>query len=133
MTASVLFFAAALQVLLAAANPVLARMLRMRREHARLSPIVRQIHRVHHAYIAGLLLVFAAVSIAFPGDLASGAGLGRFLAVVMTLFWGIRLAVQRGYYDHDYLRAHRWGDVFFSLIFAVLFGIYAAAAAGGLR
>ena len=125
--------AAALQVVLVAANPVLARMLQMGREHAQLSPIVRQIHRVHHAYIAGLLLVFAVVSLAFPGELASGAGLGRFVAVVMTLFWGLRLAVQRIYYDREYLRAHRWGDVFFSAIFTALFGIYAAAAAGGLR
>lgn len=125
--------AAALQIVLVAANPVLARMLRMWSEHASLSPIVRQIHRVHHAYIAGLLLVFSVVSLAFPGELASGAGLGRFLAAVITLFWGIRLAVQRIYYDPEYLRAHRWGDVFFSAIFAALFGIYAAAAAGGLR
>lgn len=133
MTVPLLLFAAALQVVLVAANPVLVRRLQMWREHAQPSPIVRQIHRVHHAYIAGLLLVFAVVSIVFPRELASGAGLGRFLAVVMTLFWGIRLAVQRIYYDRDYLRAHRWGDVCFSAIFAALFGIYAAAAAGGLR
>jgi hypothetical protein len=128
-----LWCAAALQVFLVAANPVLVRKLQMWRGHGRLSPIVGQIHRVHHAYIAGLLLVFAVVSIVFPGELASGAGLGRFLAVVLTLFWGIRLAVQRFYYDPDYLRAHRWGDVCFSAIFAALFGIYAAAATGGLR
>ena len=128
-----LLIAAALQILLVAANPVLVKMLQMWREHDRLSPIVGQIHRVHHAYIAGQLLVFAVVSILFPGELASGAGLGRFLAVVMTLCWGIRLGVQRLYYDPVYLRSHRWGDVFFSAIFAALFGIYAAAAAGGLR
>ena len=128
-----LAIAAALQILLVAANPVLVKTLRMGHDPARLSPIVGRIHRVRHFYIAGPLLVFAVVSIVFPGELASGAGLGRFLAVVMTLFWGIRLAVQRIYYDRDYLRAHRGGDVFFSAIFAAPFGIYAATAAGVLR
>ena len=112
MTVSLLLFAAALQIVLVAAIPVLVRMLRMWHEHAQRSPIVRQIHRVQHAYIAGLL---------------------RVLAVVLTLFRGIRPAVQRIYYDRDDLRSHRRGDVCFSAIFAALFGITAAAAAGGLR
>jgi len=108
-------------------------MLHFGREHARLTPIVSQIHRVHQVYMAGILVVFAAISALFPEDLASGVGLGRFLCIVLALFWGARLAVQRLYYDREFLRAHRWGDVCFSAIFAALFGIYAAAAAGGLR
>ncbi len=129
----VLLFAGALQLAVAAANLPLTRMLQFGREHTRLTPIVSQIHRVHQVYMAGVLVVFAAVSVMFPEDLASGEGLGRFLSVVLALFWGARFAVQRLYYDRDFLRAHRWGDVCFSAIFATLFGIYAAATAGGLQ
>jgi hypothetical protein len=125
--------AGALQLGVAVANLPLSRMLRFGEEGARPTPIVRQIHRVHHVYMAGLLVVFAVASALFPEDLASGGGLGRFLSVVLALFWGARLLVQRLYYDPAFLRAHRRGDVVFSAIFAVLFGIYAACAAGGLR
>jgi hypothetical protein len=128
-----LWIAGGLQLGVAAANLPLSGLLQLGREQARLTPIVRQIHRVHQIYMAGILVVFAAISMVFPDQLASGDGLGRFLSVVLALFWGARLAVQRLYYDREFLRAHRGGDVFFSTIFTALFGIYAAAAAGGLR
>ena len=99
----------------------------------RLTPIVRQIHEVHHVYIVSLLVVFGAVSLAFPAELAGGAGLGRFLSAVLAVFWGARLLVQRCYYDRVFLRHHRAGDVAFSLIFTFLTGAYAASAAGVLR
>jgi hypothetical protein len=125
--------AAALQLAVAAANIPLTWMLRFGREHARLTPIVRQIHQVHHVFVGGLLIVFAAISMTFPRDLAAGDGLGRFISVVLAVFWGARLAVQRLYYDRDFLSRHRLGDVIFSAIFTVLFAVYAAAAAGALR
>lgn len=84
-------------------------------------------------YIAGVLLVFALLSLAFPVELASGSGLGRFLSASIALFWGARVAVQRLYYDRDFLRRNRLGDVAFTAIFTVLFTVYAAAAAGALR
>ena len=55
------------------------------------------------------------------------------MIVQLIFFWGARLAVQRLYDEREFLRAHRWGDVCFSAIFAALSGITAAAAAGGLR
>lgn len=122
-----------LQLGVAFANLPLVWMLRFGKEHARLSPIVRQIHQVHHVYLGLLLIVFAAISVLFPDDLAAGDGLGRFVSVVLAVFWGARLVIQRLYYDRTFLRQHRWGDVFFSVVFAVLFAVYAAAAAGGLR
>src|SRR5436853_1273886 len=102
-----LFLAGALQLVVAAANLPLTVMLNFRREHSRLTPIVRQIHQVHHVYLGLLLVVFAAISMAFPRDLASGEGLGRFLSVVLAVFWGARLAIQRLYYDQAFLRQHR--------------------------
>ena len=129
----ILMLAGALQLAVAAANVPLAWILRFGREDRRLRPIVRQIHRVHHAYVVGLLVVFGAVSLAFPEELTGGGGLGRFLSGVLALFWGGRLAVQRLYYDREFLRLHRAGDVAFSLVFAFLSGVYAASAAGVLR
>ncbi|MBI3858052.1 MAG: hypothetical protein HY293_20420 [Planctomycetes bacterium] len=128
-----LLLAGALQLAIAAANLPLSWMLQFGREQRRLTPIVRQIHQVHHAYIAGLLVVFGALSITFPDELSGGAGLGRVLSAVLALFWGARFVVQRFYYDRDFLRRHRAGDVAFSLIFAFLSGVYAASAAGALR
>lgn len=128
-----LLFAGALQIIVAAANVPLTLLLNFGREHARLTPIVRQIHQAHHVFIGGLIVVFAAISVVFPRDLAAGNGLGRFISVVLALFWGARLGIQRLYYDRTFLGRHRLGDVLFSATFAVLFGVYAAAAAGVLR
>ena len=129
----ILMLAGALQLVIAAANLPLSWLLCLRREHRRLTPIVRQIHEVHHGYLVGLLVVFALISLEFPGELCGGGGLGRFLSAVLALFWGARLGVQRFYYDRAFLRRHRAGDLAFSLIFAFLFGAYAASAAGVLQ
>ena len=129
----ILMLAGALQLGVAAANLPLTWILRFGREQRRLSPIVRQIHQVHHVYVVGLLVVFGAISLAFPDELTGGGGLGRFLSGVLAVFWGARLAVQRLYYDREFLRHHRAGDAAFSLIFAFLCTVYAASAAGVLR
>ena len=130
---NLLRIAGALQLVVAAANLPLSWLLRFGREHSRLTPIVRQIHQVHHVYLGLLLVVFGAMSMVFPEELAAGDGLGGFLSAVLALFWGARLAVQRCYYDREFLRQHRRGDIAFSAVFAGLFGVYAAAAAGVLR
>jgi hypothetical protein len=128
-----LMLAGALQLVVAAANLPLTWMLRFGKEHRRLTPIVRQIHQVHHGCVVGLLVVFGAISLAFPDELSGDGKLGRFLSAVLALFWGARLAVQRLYYDQEFMRLHRAGDVAFTLIFAFLSGVYAASAAGVLR
>jgi len=129
----ILAFAGLLQIGIAAANFPLSWLLRFGREHCRLTPIVRQIHEVHHVYIVALLVVFGAISLAFPDELAGGSGMGRFFSAVLAVFWGARLLVQRFYYDRVFLRNHRAGDVAFSLVFTFLTGVYAASAAGALR
>ena len=130
---TLLRIAGVLQLGVAAANLPLSWLLGFGKEHSCLTPIVRQIHEVHHVYLVGLLAVFAAVSLAFPEELSGGGRLGNFLSAVLALFWGARLGVQRFYYDPEFLRHHRAGDVAFSLIFAFLFGVYAASAAGAFR
>lgn len=124
-----LFIAGAVQVLIAAANLPAKRILAFDREIARLPPIVRQVHRVQHAYIVAILLFFAALCLLRPRETAADALLTGFLA----LFWGARLAVQRLYYDPEVRRRHRAADVLFTLCFAYLTAIFGAAAIGGPR
>jgi hypothetical protein len=126
-----LALAAGLQVLVVAANLPLRRILRFREEHARLSPIVRQIHEVHHAYLLGVLLLFAGVSFAYPAELAA-PGLGRALAAAVAVFWGARVVVQRTLYGRAALRRHRTADLLFTAVFAFLAAVYGATALGGL-
>lgn len=130
---TLLLIAGLLQLVVAVANLPLVRILDFGREHSRLTPIVRQIHEVHHMYLGLLLVVFAAISVAFPRELIAGEGLGSFFSWVLAIFWGARLLIQRFYYDRAFLRQHRAGDAAFTLVFAFLFTVYAAAAAGGLR
>src|SRR5207302_7181541 len=82
---------------------------------SRVSPVIRQSFVVHSVYIVGVLLLFAAVTFGFPGELASGHGLGRFLAPAIALFWLVRAPVPLLYYDAELRRENRWGDVAFHL------------------
>lgn len=122
-----LWIAGALQIGIAAANVGLARTLRLDDEFARLSPIVRDIARAHHAYIVGLLAAFGALSIAFAPDLASGSPLGASLSGGLAVFWGARLVLQLFRYDPVVRRRHRLADVLFTLATAYLTAVFSAA------
>jgi len=126
---TLLWVAGALQLIVAAANLPAKRILSMDSDLAKLSPIVRQIYHVQHAYIVGLLVFFAAIS----PLLGAGSPLAVSLSGMLALFWGARLAVQRLYYDPGVRRRHRAADVFFTLCFAALAALFAAVAIGGLR
>ncbi len=126
---TLLWTAGVLQAVVAAANLPAKRILSFESDLAKLSPIVRQIYRVQHAFIVGLLLFFAGIS----PLLGAATPLAVALSGMLSLFWGARLAVQRLYYDPVVRRRHRAADVFFTLCFAALAAIFAAAAAGGLR
>ena len=98
-----LWVAGALQIVVAAANLPAKRILSLDAELAKLSPMARQIYRVQHAYIAGLLLFFAAIS-----PLLTAAGpLSVALSGMLAIFWAARLGVQVFYYDPETRRRHR--------------------------
>lgn len=128
-----LWLAGFVQVAIASANLFLPAKLKYRENLSRVSPIIRQIFVVHSVYIVGIVLLFAAMTFGFAGELASGHGLGRFLAVAIALFWLLRAPVQLLYYDAALRRENRWGDIAFTagaLFLAVTYG--AAAFARGL-
>lgn len=122
-----LWLAGFVQVAIAFTNFFLPRKLKYRENLARVSPIMRQIFVVHSVYIVGVVLLFAAATFGFAGELTSGHGLGRFLAAAIALFWLFRAPVQLFYYDAALRKENRWGDVAFTLGALFLAGTYGAA------
>ncbi len=123
-----LWLAALVQVAIASANFFLPRKLNYQENLERVAPIIRQIFVVHSVYIVGVLLLFAALTLGFAPDLASGHGLGRFLAAGICVFWLFRAPVQLLYYDASLRRTNRLGDVAFTAAAIFLTVAYGAAA-----
>ena len=123
MTA-LLWTAGVLQLCVAAANVPAARVLRLREEFGRLSPLPRHIAFTHHAYIAGLIAAFGALCLLFAPELASGRPLPLFLDALLALFWGARAGLQLFVYDPEIRRRHRAADVAFSCVFVYLCGTF---------
>jgi hypothetical protein len=125
---TILWLAALLQILIAATNFYLPRKLKYRENLERVAPIIRQIFVVHSVYIVGVLLLFAALTFGFAAELASGHGLGRFLAAGICVFWLFRAPVQLLYYDASLRRTNRLGDIAFTAAAIFLTVAYGAAA-----
>jgi len=115
------------QLAIAVANLFLPAKLKYSENLSRVSPIIRQIFVVHSIYIVGVVLLFAALTFGFTGELASGRGLGRFLAAAIALFWFLRAPVQLLYYDAALRRENRWGDVALTTAALFLAATYGAA------
>src|ERR1700732_4857199 len=109
-----LWLAGLLQIAIASANLFLPRRLKYRENLERVAPIIRQIFVVHSVYVVGVLLLFAVLTLGFASELASGHGLGRFLAAGIAVFWLFRAPVQLLYYDASLRRTNRLGDIAFT-------------------
>jgi hypothetical protein len=123
-----LWIAALVQLAIALANLLLPGKLQYRENLARVAPIIRQVFIVHSGYIVGVVMLFAALTFGFAPELASGRGLGRFLAASLSLFWFCRIPLQLFYYDPILRRANRTGDVAITLALAFIASTYAWAA-----
>ena len=123
-----LWLAGLVQIAIASANFFLPRKLKYQESLERVAPIIRQIFVVHSVYIVGVLLLFAAVTLGFASELASGRGLGRFLAAGIAVFWLFRAPVQLLYYDASLRRTNRLGDIAFTAAAIFLTVAYGAAA-----
>jgi hypothetical protein len=122
-----LWIAGFVQVAIASANLFLPMKLKYRENLSHVSPIIRQIFVVHSFYIVGVVLLFAAVTFGFAGELASGHGLGRFLAASIAVFWLFRAPIQVLYYDSILRKENRWGDIAFIAAALFLAATYGAA------
>jgi hypothetical protein len=122
--------AGAVQVGILAANFVLPGLLDCRGNLARVSPMIREIFIVHWIYVGGVLVMFAALSLGFAPELVGASRLGRFLSAAMALFWLPRIPLQLFFYDAEFRRGHRLGDVAMISALAFLVAAYGAAALG---
>jgi hypothetical protein len=123
-----LLAAGMIQVAIVLANFYLPGKLGYHENLARVAPIIRQVFFVHACYIVGIVLLFAIVTFGFAGELASGHGLGRFLAAAICVFWLCRVPLQVFYYDSSLRRANRLGDAAMICALAFLAATYGAAA-----
>jgi hypothetical protein len=122
-----LWLAGFVQLAIASANFFLPAKLNYKENLSRVSPIIRQIFVVHSVYIVGVVLLFAVLTFEFAGELASGHGLGRFLAAAIAVFWMFRAPVQLLYYDATLRKENRWGDIAFTTAALFLTATYGAA------
>jgi len=122
-----LWLAGFVQVAIASANFFLPAKLNYKENLSRVSPIIRQIFVVHSVYIVGVVFFFATLTFGFTAELASGHGLGRFLAASIAVFWLFRVPVQLLYYDATLRKLNRWGDIAFGSAALFLAATYGAA------
>ena len=123
-----LWLAGFVQIAIASANLFIPKKLNYRENLSRVAPIIRQIFVVHSVYIVGVVLLFAGLTFGFAAELASGRGLGRFLAAAIAIFWLFRTPVQLLYYDPSLRRTNRLGDAAFTSAALFLTITYGAAA-----
>jgi hypothetical protein len=122
-----LWISAAIQMVIFLANFYLPFKLQYGKNISPLNPFLRQIFVTHAVYIASVVLSFSIITLVFASDLASGHGLGRFLATAIGIFWLCRIPIQLFYFDKSIRRAHRAGDVAMTLALIFLAATYGAA------
>jgi len=108
------------------------RVLDLRGELARLSPIVRRMVWVHGAYISGMIVAFGVITLAEARALAEGEM--PILASLMAAFWLGRLVVQIFTFTPDHWPKGRFfelGRCVMTAMFAYWAAIYSFVAAAG--
>ena len=68
-------------------------------ELAKLMPFLRTLFWVYGTFIVLTIFAFGLLSVLYPKELASGAGLARGLCAFIAIFWGVRLVVQLFVFD----------------------------------
>jgi hypothetical protein len=119
------------QLVIAAANFVIPRILEYRENIGRMTLMVRQVFLVHAGYIVAAVAFQGVLCLLFAGDLASGAGMGQFVSGYLALFWMARVGIQLLYYDPSVRKRYRWGDILFLGMFLFLGVVFSVATWGG--
>jgi hypothetical protein len=124
-----IWVAGGIQLVIAAANLALPRVLYDRENLAGASLMVRQIFTVHVSYIMLVLVGFSLLSLGFAPELAGASALGRFLSAFLAIFWLLRIPVHL-HYDPAVRRQHRFADLVFLAAVIYLAATYLLAALG---
>ncbi|WP_269537689.1 hypothetical protein [Cerasicoccus fimbriatus] len=89
----------------------------------------RQITHTYSRYIQGLNFAFGLITILLADAFVEEPRLGAALAGLLTVYWGVRTVIALTYYDIGPVvqkRAlFRYGNYGFSLLFALMAGVYA--------
>jgi hypothetical protein len=93
---------------LAFMNLFVPRYFRWREDMAGLSLVNRQIFQVHGFFIIVILVLFSALLLTCSDALVDGTRLSRAVLVGLTVFWGLRLLMQWGFYSWDLWRGNRF-------------------------
>lgn len=64
-----------------------------------LDPLLRHLIWVHGAFVVLMIVLFGALSVLLPNELAGGTILARAVCGGIGLFWGIRLGIQFFLFD----------------------------------
>ena len=115
-----LWLAGVVHLLVAAGNLFLPAMLDYDANLSRLTPILRQIFRVHAAYLLAVTVGCGLLCFFCVDELAGATLLGRALSGFLGVFWLSRVGVQWFYYDADIKRARPWGNLVFTAAFLYL-------------
>ncbi len=119
-----------LQLSVLVASALVPTQLNWREGLANLPRLYRQLFWTYGGYVVGMIIFLGVLCIAFPGELASGDPLGRFLCGFIAVFWGVRLTLQWWLDARPYLT--RWwlvaGEVVLTLLFTFFTGLFAFAA-----
>ncbi|NNE90440.1 MAG: hypothetical protein HKN23_02230 [Verrucomicrobiales bacterium] len=99
----ILIAAAVGQLLIAALNLRLDKILHWDKDLASLPKLLREVFVVHKWFITITLVIFGAITIRFAGDIATASyEMTRWFAAGVGIFWGIRTLIQWFYYSHDH-------------------------------
>ena len=128
-----LWAAGAVQLVIVGTNAVLPKKLHYQENLSKMSPLLRQIFVVHSIYIVLVVAGFSGLCFFFTARLLDGDPLGRSLSAFLAVFWVLRIALQIFYYDREYRRRHRLGDIAYTSACCFLGGVFSVAARGFLR
>ena len=125
-------FAGVVHLAITSVNFFLPKKLQYRENLGKMSTIIRQIYVIHSVYIVIVLLGLAGLCFFFAPELAGASPLGRGLSGFMAFFWGLRVCIQRFYYDPELKRQNRFIDVLFTIAFAYLAIVFTVSAVRGM-
>ena len=116
--------------MLALAHVTFPKRFQWKEELARLSPLNRQMFKVHVFFIVLVLVLFGALSLLLADELLSPSPLARALLGGFTLFWALRLYVQLFVYERALWRGNRLNTavhVVFTAFWTYLVAVYGTA------
>lgn len=121
-----LVLAAAGQCCIAILNFSLIRIMGWKEDLARVSLLVREVFQIHAWFISITLLIFAALTFRFGGEIAAGCEpVYRWMARSIGAFWAVRAVLQVTFYS----RSHWRGIASRTAVHIILLAVYSGFAA----